>query len=133
MERSLKNSSSLISYLYTYLHANNLITKNQSGFRPCDSTTNQLLLLYLLDEINQAFDSTKSFEVGTVFLDIFGAFDKVWHDGLIFKPEQNGISDNRLRLLENYLSNRKQRLVLIDSYSDRYALRLCCFFHSKES
>ena len=66
---------------YTYLHTNNLITKNQSGFHPGDSPTNQLL--YLLDEINQAFDSTKSFEVRTVFLDISGVFDKVWHDGLI--------------------------------------------------
>ena len=47
---------------------NGLITKNQSGFRPYDSTTNQLL--YLLDEINQAFDSTKSFEVRTVFLEL---------------------------------------------------------------
>ena len=54
--------------LYAYRHTNNLIIKNQSGFRPGDSTTNQLL--YLLDEIHQAFDSTKSSEVRTVFLDI---------------------------------------------------------------
>ena len=54
---------------------NNLITKNQLGFRPGNSTTNQLL--YLLDEINLAFDSTKSFEVRTEFLDISGAFDKI--------------------------------------------------------
>ena len=87
--------------------------QNQSGFRLCDSTTNQLL--YLLDEINQAFDSTKSFEVRTVFLDISTAFDKVWHDGLIFKLEQNGISGN---LQDYYLSNRKQRVVLNGSYSD---------------
>ena len=54
---------------------NNLITKNHSGFRPGDSTTNQLL--YLVDEIHQAFDSTKSLEVRTVFLDISKAFDKI--------------------------------------------------------
>ena len=64
----------IINNLYTYLHTNNLITKNQSGFRPGHSTTNQLLYL---DEIHQAFDSTKSFEVRTVFLDISKAFDKV--------------------------------------------------------
>ena len=46
----------IFNNLYTYLDTNNLITKNQSGFRPGDSTTNQLL--YLLDEIHQAFDST---------------------------------------------------------------------------
>ena len=90
---------------YSYLHTNNLITKNQSGFRPGDSTTNQLL--YLLNEIHQAFDSPKSLEARAVFLDISKAFDKVWHDGLIFKLEQNGISGNLLKLFQNYFSNRK--------------------------
>ena len=93
---------------YTYLHTNNLITKKQLGFRPGDSTTNQLL--YLLDEIHQAFDSTKSFEVRTEFLDGSKALDKVWHDGFIFKLEQNGISGNLLKLVQNYLINRKQRV-----------------------
>ena len=83
----------IFNNVYTYVNTNNLLTKNQSEFRPGDSTTNQLL--YLLDEINQAFDSTKSFEVRTVCLDISRAFDKVWHDGLIFKLEQNGISGNQ--------------------------------------
>ena len=68
----------IFNNLYTYLHTNNSITKNQSGFRPGDSTTNQL---YLLEKINQAFDSTKSFEVRTAFLDISRAFDEVWHNG----------------------------------------------------
>ena len=106
----------IFNNLYYYLHTNNLITKNQSGFRPGDSTTNQLL--YLLDEIHQAFDSPKSLEVRAVFLDISKAFDKVWHDGLIFKLEQNGISGNLLKLFQNYLSNIKQRVVLNGSYSD---------------
>ena len=106
----------IFNNLYAYLHRNNLITKNQSGFRPCDSTTNQLL--YLLDEIHQAFDSTKSLEVRAVFLDFSKAFDKVWHDGLIFKLEQNGISGNLLRHLQNYLDDRKQRVVINGSYSD---------------
>ena len=43
----------IFNQLYSYLNTNNLITKNQSGFRPGDSTTNQLL--YLIDEIHQAF------------------------------------------------------------------------------
>ena len=106
----------IFNNLYSYLHTKNLITKNQSGFRPRDSTTNQLL--YLLDEIHQAFGSPKSLEVRAIFLDISKAFDKVWHDGLIFKLEQNGISGNLLKLVQNYLSNRKQRVVLNGSYSD---------------
>ena len=61
--------------LYSYLNNNNLITKNQSGFRPGDSTTNQLL--YLVNEIHEAFENPKSFEVRAIFLDIYKAFDKV--------------------------------------------------------
>ena len=53
-----------------------------------------------------------SLEVRSIFLDISKAFDKVWHDGLIFKMRQNGISSQLLKLFQNYLNNRKQRVVL---------------------
>ena len=46
------------------------------------------------------------------------AFDKVWHEGLIFKLQQNGISGNLLKLFENYLHNRNQRVLLNGSFSD---------------
>ena len=86
----------IFNNLYSYLNTNNLITKNQSGFRPGDSTTNQLL--YLVSKIHEAFENPKSLEVRAVCLDISKAFDKVWHDGLIFKLQQNGISGNLLKL-----------------------------------
>ena len=101
---------------YTFLNAYNLITRNQSGFRPGDSTTNQLL--FLVDEIHQAFEDRKSLEVRAVFLDISKTFDKVRHDGLIFKLKQNGISGSLFKLLANYLNNRKQGVVLNGSCSD---------------
>ena len=106
----------IFNNLYCYLNANNLITKNQSGFRPGDSTTNQLL--YLVNEIHLAFEVPKSLELRAVFLDISKAFDKVWHEGLIVKLRQYGISGNLLMLFENYLHNRKQRVVLNGSFSD---------------
>ena len=40
------------------------------------------------------------------------AFDKVWHEGLIFKLKQNGIDGILLALLSDYLQNRRQRVVL---------------------
>ena len=55
----------IFNNLYNYLIVNNLITKNQSGFRPGDSTTNQLL--YLVNEIQQAYEYPKSLEVPAVF------------------------------------------------------------------
>ena len=106
----------IFNNLCNYLNTNNLITKNQSGFRPGDSTTNQLLCL--VNEIHKAFDDLKSLEVRAVFLDISKAFDKVWHDGLLFKLNQNGINRSLLKFSANYLHNRKQRVVLNGSYSD---------------
>ena len=76
----------IFNNLYSYLNVNNLITKNQSGFRPGDSSTNQLL--YIVNEIHQAFEGPKSLELRSVFPGISKAFDKVWHDGLIFKLAQ---------------------------------------------
>ena len=40
------------------------------------------------------------------------AFDKVWHEGLLFKLRQFGITDTLISLLENYLTDRSQRVVL---------------------
>ena len=102
--------------LCNHLVSNNLITNNQSGFRPGDSVTNRLT--YLVHEIFKSFDCNENLEVRSVYLDMSKAFDKVWHKGLIFKLKQNGVTGNFLKLLENYLSNRKQRVVLNGMHSD---------------
>ena len=100
--------------MYSFLNANNLLTKKQSGFRPGDSTIYQLLsITSTIYESFENFDETRA-----VFLDISKAFDKVWHEGLIFKLKCNGISGNLLNFFENYLSNRFQRVVLNGKDSD---------------
>ena len=100
----------IFNQLYSFLKTNSLITNHQSGFQPGDSTTNQLL--DLVDTIHKSFDVNPTLEVRAVFLDISKAFDKVWHDGLVFKLKQNGVSGSLLKLLSNYLTKRKQRVVL---------------------
>ena len=47
-----------------------------------------------------------------VVLDISKAFDKVWYKSLIYKLKQNGIPAKLLNLIIDFLSNRKQRVVL---------------------
>ena len=54
----------------------------------------------------------EGYEIRGVFLDISKAFDKVWHEGLVFKLKQNGISGNLLNIFEDFLRNRKQRVAL---------------------
>ena len=46
-----------------------------------------------------------------VFLHISKAFDKIWHQGLIFKLSKNDISGNLLDILCDFLSDRKQTVV----------------------
>jgi len=94
--------------VYAFLDVNNLLSKKQSGFRPGDSTIYQLLSV--TSTIYDAFENYD--ETRAVFLDISKAFDKVWHEGIIFKLKCNGISGNLLLFFENYLSNRYQRVVL---------------------
>ena len=87
---------------------NELISLNQSGFKPGDSCVNQLVST--THEIYKSF--YKGHEVRGVFLDISKPFDKVWHDGIISKLTQNGISGSLLKLLGDFLSARRQRVVL---------------------
>ena len=51
-------------------------------------------------------------EVRHVFLDMSKAFDKVWHESLLFKLKHNEISGQILNLLTSYLDKRKQRVLL---------------------
>ena len=96
--------------MYEFLNKNNLLTPKQSGFRQGDSTINQLLSI--TNEIHKAFDKYPTRETRAIFLDISKAFDKVWHEGLIFKLKSNGVSDKRLDLIKSFLSERYQRVVL---------------------
>ena len=91
----------LYGRMFEFFIANNLISKNQSGFIPGDSYVNQLLSI--THEICQSFDD--NLEVRAVFLDISKAYDKVWHKGLIFKLKQNRILDN---IITDFLSFRKK-------------------------
>ena len=64
-----------------------LISANQSGFKPQDSCTNQLSSR--THNIYRTFGD--GYQVRGVFLDISKVFDKVWHNGLIFKLQENGM------------------------------------------
>ena len=57
-------------------------------------------------------DSNPPLEVRSALSDISKAFDKVWHEGLLYKFKSMGISGELYNLLENYLSGRLQRVVL---------------------
>ena len=98
--------------VFNYLRDNNILTSHQSGFQPGDSTVNQLAYLYHV--FSHALDRKK--DVRIVFCDISKAFDRVWHEGLLFKLERIGIGGNLLKFFKHYLSNCTQS-VIVDGQS----------------
>ena len=106
----------LYNPLFLYLESNNLLTPHQSGFRPNDSCIYQLLSI--IHSIYADFDHNPSLEVRGNFLDISKAFDKVWHEGLLYKLESIGISGNLLNLFRSFLNDRYQRVVINGQHSD---------------
>ena len=94
--------------IYNFLNGNDLLYKYQSGFLPNHSTTFQLIDIY--HHICQTFDNNQFSCM--VFCDVSKAFDRVWHKGLIFKLKQVGIEGELLEWINDYLSNRQQKVVI---------------------
>ena len=98
----------IFNEMFRFLIENNLISSNQSGFKPGDSCINQLLSI--THEIYKSFDD--GFEVRGVFLDISKVFDKVCDKGIVFKLKQKGLFGKLLSVSSGFLKDRKQRVVL---------------------
>ena len=93
---------------------NNIISERQAAYLKGDSTTNQLL--YIVHKIRLAWGNSNILE--GLFLDIEGAFDKIWHKGLIAKLNQISIEGKFLKLFESYLSKRQQ-IVVVDGHKSK--------------
>ena len=104
----------IFKQVYNFFHQNKLLTKHQSGFRPNDSTVNQLAYMYHI--FCEALDKKKDIRI--VFCDISKAFDRVWHAGIIHKLRQLGITGNLLALFQDYLNNRQQRVLIKGQHSE---------------
>ena len=96
--------------LFRYFEDNKFLSDKQSGFRAGDSCVSQLLAI--TNEIYKSFDCNPALETRGVFLDISKAFDKVWHEGLLYKLKSYGVDGCLYSILDNYLQNRKQKVVL---------------------
>ena len=98
----------VFKHIYNFLMENDLLYKYQSGFLPNHSTTYQLIDIY--HHICQTYDNNQFSCM--VFCDVSKAFDRVWHKGLIFKLKQLGLEGELLQWVSDYLSDRKQKVVI---------------------
>ena len=95
-------------HILNHLSINNLLSPYQFGFIPSRSCSTQLLLI--LDYLTHHLDNGYSIDV--IYLDFQKAFDTVLHQSLLQKLTSFGIHGNILKWIENFLSNRRQQVVL---------------------
>ena len=93
-----------------------LFSDFQYGFRSSRSTAD--LLTVVSDRIARAFN--RSGASRAVALDIFKAFDRVWHAGLLHKLKSYGISGQIFGLISSFLSNRRLGVVVDGKSSQEY-------------
>ena len=121
-ERVIYNS------IFNYFFSNKLFTSPQSWFLPVDLCIAQLLSI--IHKIQATFNNNATIDVRVVFLDVYKAFYKIWHKGPRFSLRSYGIEGTLLSLLEHYLENCEQRVVLNGQISEwkttfsRFPLRL---------
>lgn len=101
VEKLIKNR------LVYFLESNNLFIKNQSGFRSNKRTIDNIF--YIKQKCLEAFTNKRAkstMKVGGIVFDIEKAFDKVWHEGLLYKMHQLKVPTKLAIWIKNFLSNR---------------------------
>ena len=98
--------------IINFLNKQDILFRNQCGFRKNYSTAHALIQLY--DKISSALDD-KKVTLG-LFIDLSKAFDKVNHKILLDKLEHFGVGGILLQWFKSYLSCRKQ-FVQYNSYN----------------
>ena len=101
-----------------FFEENLLLSPKQFGFRQERSTSD--LLLQLTTKWNKSLD--KGTYTYVIALDIAGAFDRVWHCGIISKLKSLGIDGSLLMLIQNYLQDRTLCVVVNGHTSQEYPI-----------
>ena len=100
--------------LISHLNATDAIPHCQFGFKPNYSTTQQLLRIteHIINEFK------KKEHTGTAFLDIAKAFDKVWHDGLLYKLKCLNTPTVIFNIIKSFLHSRSFTVQIDSTNSD---------------
>ena len=91
-----------------FLEVNELIKNSQHGFRNKRSCLTNLLDFY--NDVFNIYDESKAVDI--IYLDFQKAFDTVPHKRLLTKLQTHGVTGKFLNWMEDWLSDRKQRVVV---------------------
>jgi len=106
--------------LSSFLENNNILTKFQSGFREKRQTTDNMV--YFTEKVKEKkLADSRNKTCGVVF-GIAKAFDKVWHNGLIYKLHKIKIPKKMGQWIMNFLQDRKFRVKVEEAVSELYSI-----------
>ena len=100
--------------MYEYLNENNLLAKEQFGFRKNHST--EYAAINFVDHISKQIEHGKTPEA--LYSDSSKAFDTVSFDIILYKLNYYGIAGTELQLLTNYIQNKKQYVIFNNHESE---------------
>jgi ribonuclease HI len=98
-----------------YLELKQLLSPCQSGFRRDKSTMDSLLVIK--NNISEAFKN-KEYCL-SLYVDLEGAYDSVWHEGLVYKLIKLNVNKTYVIWLIDYLKGREFSVIIGDSLSDK--------------
>jgi hypothetical protein len=101
-----------------HLKQKKILIMQQSGFRKNRQTRDNILLL--LQKAKQSFGQGR--QMVAVFFDITAAFDKVWHDGLMYKLAKIKLPFYLLIMIREFITNRFFIVKIENSYSSKEAI-----------
>lgn len=104
--------SIVLKRIQVYLNRFEVIPNHQFGFRKSHATVDQIHRI--TDVIEKAYERKEI--CSSVFLDVAQAFDKVWHEGLIYKLNRF-LPDSYVKLFTSYLTDRVFRVREENEYS----------------
>lgn len=105
----------IVHNIMNFVEQNNILCKEQHGFRKQRSCISQLI--GLMDDITNCRDRGK--QVDMVVMDFAKAFDKVSHSLLCYKLQHYGIQGDINRWIRSFLADRRQAVV-VDGTSSSY-------------
>jgi Reverse transcriptase (RNA-dependent DNA polymerase)/Endonuclease-reverse transcriptase len=112
----------LVTRLKEFVFSNDILIDEQFGFRPRHSCVNQVHRI--TEHILSGFTGTRLPKgTGALFFDVAKAFDKVWHNGLLYKLYRLKIPDSLVLIIRDYLSNRSFRFRVEGTHSSPHPLR----------
>ena len=111
--------STINKRFYVFLEENNILHKNQFGFRKGYGTELAIAKIYEMIALNQR----QKGQCKVVCHDIVKAFDKVWHEGLMHKIMRLQLPDISEKILCSFFIDRTAQIKISGRLSEKFSLR----------